>query len=77
MLMSHTYHVESLAGFLSTASTNCKNAVIENTAKGIYGVQFHPEVVHTPEGKRFYITSSIIFARLMGIGRLHQLLKIK
>ena len=52
--MSHRDVVTSLpAGFqvLATTST-CGTAVIEDTARRIYGVQFHPEVVHTTQGTR-------------------------
>ncbi len=31
---------------------NSPYAVIENTAKRLYGLQFHPEVAHTPRGKQ-------------------------
>ena len=33
------------------SSKNSKYAIIENTKKKIYGVQFHPEVTHTKQGK--------------------------
>jgi GMP synthase (glutamine-hydrolysing) len=51
--MSHTYHVTNMPkDFISIASTqNCSIAAFENTKKDLYGVQFHPEVVHTPKGK--------------------------
>ena len=51
--MSHTYSVESLPeGFSVTASTDsCRVASFENAEKGFYGVQFHPEVLHTPRGE--------------------------
>jgi GMP synthase (glutamine-hydrolysing) len=41
------------AGFrvLATTST-CETAAIEDTARRLYGVQFHPEVVHTADGLR-------------------------
>jgi len=41
------------AGFrvLATTST-CETAAIEDSARRIYGVQFHPEVVHTTQGTR-------------------------
>lgn len=50
--MSHTDQVITLPeGFVCTASTStCKNAAMENEEKKLYGVQFHPEVMHTPEG---------------------------
>ena len=39
-------------GFSITASTNdAPAAVIENVDNHIYGVQYHPEVVHTPHGQ--------------------------
>ena len=52
--MSHGDAVSSLPGsFRCTASTeNCTFAVVEDPAKRWYGVQFHPEVVHTVEGGR-------------------------
>lgn len=52
--MSHTYHVDKLPeGFkLSAFSKNCPSGAFENSAKKLYGVQFHPEVNHTPEGTR-------------------------
>lgn len=38
-------------GFVATASTpDAPMAVIENNAKKIWGVQFHPEVMHTQQG---------------------------
>jgi GMP synthase (glutamine-hydrolysing) len=40
-------------GFRVLASTTtCPTAAIEDEARRIYGVQFHPEVVHTTEGTR-------------------------
>ena len=51
--MSHGDQVSDLpAGFHVTASTSTAPlAAIENKDKHIYGIQFHPEVTHTPEGK--------------------------
>lgn len=51
--MSHTYFVNKLPeGFkVSADSDNCPAAAMENAEKAFYGVQFHPEVVHTPKGK--------------------------
>ncbi len=52
--MSHTDHVETLpAGFEALACTeSCPAAVYGDEARRIYGVQFHPEVVHTAYGER-------------------------
>jgi GMP synthase (glutamine-hydrolysing) len=50
--MSHGDHVTALpGGFHKTATTGDVVTAIENTARGIYAVQFHPEVSHTPLGK--------------------------
>lgn len=50
--MSHTYYIEKLpVGFVVSATTEtCPVAAIENAAAKLYGVQFHPEVMHTDEG---------------------------
>ncbi|NLK29197.1 MAG: glutamine-hydrolyzing GMP synthase [Clostridiales bacterium] len=52
--MSHTDYIESPAsGFTTIAeSSSCPIAAIGDEARGLYGVQFHPEVVHTPEGTK-------------------------
>ncbi len=52
--MSHRDYVSSVpAGFTICAHTKmCPAAAMENAAKKIYGVQFHPEVVHTPFGQK-------------------------
>jgi GMP synthase (glutamine-hydrolysing) len=40
-------------GFKTVATTENSNfAVIENRKQKIYGLQFHPEVVHTPRGRK-------------------------
>ena len=52
--MSHGDRLETLPpGFCITGrTTNTKAAVIENKDRRLYGVQFHPEVIHTKEGKK-------------------------
>ncbi len=52
--MSHGDRVETLpAGFFPVGtSDNSPFAAVENRAARIHGVQFHPEVVHTPDGAR-------------------------
>ena len=52
--MSHGDSISHLPeGFKVTASTeNTKIAAVENSQEKLYGLQFHPEVIHTPEGKR-------------------------
>lgn len=51
--MSHFDYISELApGFSSVAYTdNCPVAAAQNKEKGLYAIQFHPEVLHTPEGK--------------------------
>lgn len=51
--MSHTDFIDKVPdGFEVTASTSsCPTAAYENAEKRLYGVQFHPEVNHTPRGK--------------------------
>ena len=50
--MSHGDHVAEMAeGFQIIArSSGAPYAVIADEARGYYGTQFHPEVVHTPNG---------------------------
>ena len=50
--MSHTDYIENApADFTITAHTPvCPVAAMENPAKKLYAVQFHPEVMHTQEG---------------------------
>ncbi len=51
--MSHGDRVESLPdGFAATAeSANSPLAAMEDSERRFYGVQFHPEVTHTPQGQ--------------------------
>ena len=50
--MSHGDHVVEIPpGFHKTATTGDLIAAFENDERGIYCVQFHPEVAHTPLGK--------------------------
>jgi len=59
--MSHADHVSKLPlDFKVIASSNnSKFAIVENKIKKFYGVQFHPEVTHTENGKK--IISNFIF----------------
>ena len=52
--MSHGDQVVRLPqGFVQTAySKNCANVAIADLKKKIYGLQFHPEVVHTKNGTK-------------------------
>jgi len=51
--LSHGDHVTELpAGFQMTAKTEDAVNAFENPERGMYGVQFHPEVAHTPLGSQ-------------------------
>ena len=52
--MSHGDRVEELPGGFEVIgrTENSPNAAVVNRDRKFYGVQFHPEVVHTPQGKR-------------------------
>ncbi len=50
--MSHGDQVMSVDGFVPLASTpTCPLAAVRHTSKPFFGVQFHPEVTHTPHGR--------------------------
>ena len=59
--MSHADQVSKLPKNFSVvaSSQNSKFAIVENKSKNFYGVQFHPEVTHTQNGKK--IISNFIF----------------
>lgn len=59
--MSHNDYISKEApDFKITAYTNdCPVAAIENEEKALYAVQFHPEVLHTQEGKK--ILSNFVY----------------
>ena len=52
--MSHfDYISETAPGFSVCAHTaDCPAAAAENTSRGLYAIQFHPEVLHTQEGTK-------------------------
>ena len=52
--MSHNDYIEKAApGFeISAYTDNCPVAAVECVEKNLYAVQFHPEVLHTQEGKK-------------------------
>ena len=52
--MSHNDYIAEMApGFRAVATTaNCPVAAAEYAEKGLYAIQFHPEVLHTVEGSK-------------------------
>ena len=60
--MSHGDRVSEIEdGFATTAKTdNCPHAGIWHRESGFRGIQFHPEVTHTPEGSK--ILHNFLFA---------------
>ena len=56
--MSHGDHVSRVPdGFEVVAGTaNAPVCAIQNVSRNLYGVQFHPEVNHTPRGEQFIDT---------------------
>ena len=59
--MSHADQVSRLPKNFKViaSSTNSKFAIVENKLKNFYGIQFHPEVTHTENGKK--LISNFIF----------------
>jgi GMP synthase (glutamine-hydrolysing) len=50
--MSHGDYVSRPPkGFTITAATDAAIGAVEDPTRNLYGVQFHPEVAHTPQGK--------------------------
>lgn len=66
--MSHGDQVDDVPpGFTVTASTDtCPIAAMENDAAKQYGVQFHPEVSHTPDGRELLRAFLFDKAKLRG-----------
>ncbi|MBR6223619.1 MAG: glutamine-hydrolyzing GMP synthase [Lachnospiraceae bacterium] len=60
--MSHNDYISKEApGFRIVAHTDdCPIAAFENAEKKLYGIQFHPEVLHTVEGKK--ILSNFVYS---------------
>jgi GMP synthase (glutamine-hydrolysing) len=59
--MSHGDHVTEVPpGFQVTALTDDALNAMEDESRGIYGVQFHPEVAHTPLGAQ--VLRNFLFA---------------
>jgi GMP synthase (glutamine-hydrolysing) len=59
--MSHGDHVTEVPpGFQVTALTDDALNAMEDQSRGIYGVQFHPEVAHTPLGAQ--VLRNFLFA---------------
>ena len=51
--MSHGDQVDTVAGdFIPLARTaSCPHAAVKHRTRPLFGLQFHPEVTHTPDGK--------------------------
>lgn len=66
--MSHTDYIKELPkGFKVVATTDsCPCAAMENAEAGLYAVQFHPEVVNTPEGTKIIRNFLYNVARVKG-----------
>lgn len=61
--MSHGDLIQKIPeGFLVSGKTaNCRATVVEDRKRKLYGVQFHPEVIHTKQGTK--ILSNFLFSQ--------------
>ena len=61
--MSHGDKIAELPpGFTSIAYTDNSPVAAMGSANGIYGIQFHPEVAHTPPGKAIIENGQVLCA---------------
>jgi GMP synthase (glutamine-hydrolysing) len=67
--MSHGDQVQKLGGdFLPLAATaTCPVAAVRHRTRPVYGVQFHPEVTHTPHGERVFLNFLYEVCRCQGL----------
>ena len=75
--MSHFDYIAQIApGFEITAHTeDCPCASSENAEQQLYAIQFHPEVLHTVQGKKCLATSYEMYVAVAAIGEWTNLLK--
>ena len=64
--MSHADQVSRLPKNFKViaSSTNSKYAIVENKLKKFYGVQFHPEVTHTENGKKLISNFVLVICKI-------------
>ena len=64
--MSHADQVSKLPRDFKVvaSSTNSKFAIVENKQKKFYGIQFHPEVTHTENGKKLISNFNHVFLEI-------------
>lgn len=79
VLMSHGDLVKSIpAGFKVTAkSANTPYCAIENEEKKIWGIQFHPEVIQTPDGVKILSNFAFNIANLSPDWDMDNFIKMK
>jgi GMP synthase (glutamine-hydrolysing) len=70
--MSHGDQVDTVSNdFVSLARTeSCLNAAVKHRERALYGLQFHPEVTHTPDGKTILANFLTNVCRCRGTWRL-------
>ena len=75
--MSHTDYIAKMPeGFSVTAHTPvCPVAAMENRERGLYAVQFHPEVVHTAEGMKMLENFVMVVCGCKGEWRMDSFVK--
>ena len=64
--MSHADQVSKLPKNFDViaSSGNSKFAIVENKFKKLYGVQFHPEVTHTENGKKLFYNFAFLICKI-------------
>ena len=70
--MSHGDQVDTVsADFIPLAHTeSCQFAAVKHRSRSLYGLQFHPEVTHTPDGKTILANFLTNVCRCTGTWRL-------
>ena len=76
--MSHGDRIEKLPeGFITIAySDNSPHAAIQHSKKPIYGVQFHPEVIHTPKGTEILLNFAFLVCKCQGLWTMKSFIEV-